>query len=157
MLAGETLLKSRDFRRPLTKVRSSVSRCGLPRAGRGPSEPCKNEWGRNITPSRLGPAMSLYRCLRDASLGRNPIDHATVPDRQAHRRLAPSDWNRTNRDDGTFEDVSWESGGMVDDHEEPKRSMRLEVGDSSETAGSTFSSRTSWKCRTRCTRTPGTP
>ena len=35
----------------------------------------------------------------------------------------------TNRGDGTFEDVSWESGGMVNEHGEPEGSMGLTVGD----------------------------
>lgn len=35
----------------------------------------------------------------------------------------------TNHGDGTFEDVSWESGGMVNEHGEPEGSMGLTVGD----------------------------
>lgn len=35
----------------------------------------------------------------------------------------------TNLGDGTFEDISWESGGMVNEHGEPEGSMGLTVGD----------------------------
>ena len=35
----------------------------------------------------------------------------------------------TNRGNGTFDDVSWESGGMVNEHGEPEGSMGLTVGD----------------------------